>query len=81
MSERKVTIKIFRFNPDIDYARRYENYELPWREGLLLIQALQYIRDNLDNSFAFRDYCCGYAWCMSCLMMVNGKGSQACLKF
>ena len=40
--------------------------------------ALKYIRDNIDETLAFRDYCCGCAWCMSCLMMVNGKGSRTC---
>lgn len=80
MDEKKVYLKIFRFDPIKDKAPKYEIYEVPWRENLTLLSALDYIRKNLDETLAFRDYCCGCSWCMSCLMMVNGKGVQACSK-
>jgi succinate dehydrogenase/fumarate reductase-like Fe-S protein len=73
-----VTLKVFRYDPDSDRAPRYEKYHVPWREGLLLLSALKYIRDNLDETLAFRDYCCGCSWCTSCIMMVDGKGMQTC---
>jgi len=78
MTEKPVVLKIFKFDPDVEYEPKYKTYEVPWREGLLLLQALKYVRDQLDETLAFRDYCCGCAWCMSCLMTVNGKGTQAC---
>jgi fumarate reductase iron-sulfur subunit len=76
--EPPVLLRVFRYDPGIDSAPRYENYEVPWREGLLLLCALKYVRDNLDGSLAFRDYCCGCSWCMSCVMTVNGKGMRTC---
>ena len=78
MSGEPVYLKVFRYDPGADNAPRYEDYEVPWREGLLLLQGLRYVRDNLDESLAFRDYCCGCSWCMSCVMTVNGKGKRTC---
>jgi fumarate reductase (CoM/CoB) subunit B len=78
MNEKPVTLKIFRYDPAIDLAPFYKTYEIPWQEGMLLLPAVKYVRDNIDETLAFRDYCCGCSWCMSCLMMVNGKGMRTC---
>jgi succinate dehydrogenase/fumarate reductase-like Fe-S protein len=78
MSNEPVQLKVFRFDPANDRAPRYESYQIPWKEGLLLLPALKYIRDNLDETLAFRDYCCGCSWCVSCIMTVDGKGIQTC---
>ena len=78
MSNLPVTLKIFRYDPATDQGPSYKTYEIPWRDGLLLLPAVKYVRDNLDETLAFRDYCCGCSWCMSCLMMVDGKGMRTC---
>ena len=78
MSEKPVTLKIFRYDPATNQAPYYKTYEIPWREGMLLLPAIKYVRDNMDETLAFRDYCCGCSWCLSCLMMVNGKGMRTC---
>jgi succinate dehydrogenase/fumarate reductase-like Fe-S protein len=78
MSQPLIRLRLFRYDPATDGAPRYEQYQVPWREGLLLLNAIKYVRDNLDETLAFRDYCCGCSWCSSCLMTVNGKGTQTC---
>ena len=78
MSNQLVFLKIFRYDPTADRAPTFKSYQVPWRDGLLLLGALKYVRDNFDETLAFRDYCCGCSWCMSCIMMVNGKGMQTC---
>lgn len=78
MSNNTVNLKTFRYNPETDQIPYYKTYEIPWQEGMLLLPAVKYVRDNLDETLAFRDYCCGCSWCMSCLMMVNGKGMRTC---
>ena len=78
MSKEMVNMKVFRYDPGKDEAPAYVEYEVPWSEGLLVLSALKYIRDNIDDTLAFRDYCCGCSWCMSCLMKVNGKGTRTC---
>jgi succinate dehydrogenase/fumarate reductase-like Fe-S protein len=78
MSEEPVLLKVFRYDPGVDREPRYEQYRVPWIEGLLLLSALKYVRENLDETLAFRDYCCGCSWCTSCLMAVDGRGIQTC---
>ena len=78
MSPQPITLKIFRYDPGADHAPYYESYQVPWSEGLLLLSAIKYIRDHLDETLAYRDYCCGCSWCSSCIMMVDGKGTQTC---
>jgi len=78
MSKESVNLKVFRYDPDRDETPNYIDYEIPWSEGLLVLSALKYVRENIDETLAFRDYCCGCSWCMSCLMMVNGKGTRTC---
>ena len=78
MSDKSVTLKIFRYDPAVDQAPTYKIYKVPWQEGMLLLPSIKYVRDNMDETLAFRDYCCGCSWCMSCLMMVNGKGMRTC---
>jgi succinate dehydrogenase/fumarate reductase-like Fe-S protein len=78
MHSEPVRLKVFRFDPTVDHAPRYDKYDVPWREGLLLLSALKYVRDHFDETLAFRDYCCGCSWCSSCIMTVDGKGIRAC---
>jgi succinate dehydrogenase/fumarate reductase-like Fe-S protein len=78
MNSKPVQLKVFRFDPAFDHAPRYEHYSVPWREGLLLLSALKYVRDHFDETLAFRDYCCGCSWCSSCVMTVDGKGIRTC---
>ena len=78
MKAETIKIKVFRYDPAVDEAPSYADYEVPWSEGLLALSALKHIRDNIDETLAFRDFCCGCAWCMSCLMTVNGKGVRTC---
>jgi len=78
MSDPYVFLKIFRFNPDTQSSPTYQTYQVPWREGFILLAAIKYVRDHLDETLAFRDYCCGCGWCTSCLMMVDGRGIRTC---
>lgn len=78
MSNKPVSLNIFRYDPGTDQVPTYKNYQVPWSEGLLLLSAIKYVRDHLDDTLAFRDYCCGCSWCLSCMMMANGKGMRTC---
>jgi succinate dehydrogenase/fumarate reductase-like Fe-S protein len=78
MSEQPVSLKIFRYDPGTDQVPTYKTYQVPWSEGLLLLTAIKYVRDHLDDTLAFRDYCCGCSWCLSCMMTVDGKGMRTC---
>jgi len=75
-----VRLKILRYNPQIDADPHYETYDLPiGAEKMNLLQALEAIYQNYDESLTFRRYSCGIQFCNSCLMLINGKPSHACL--
>ncbi len=78
MSDKSVSLTIFRYDPGTDQVPSYKNYQVPWSDGLLLLTAIKYIRDHLDDTLSFRDYCCGCSWCLSCMMMVDGNGMRTC---
>ena len=73
--------KIVRF-----VVRRYDparkgfftsTYDVPVRRGMTLLDALLYIKENLDETLSFR-YSCRMSICGSCAIKVNGKPMLAC---
>lgn len=75
---KKAKLRIFRFDPDKDLLPSYREYDVPC-EGFMTVQmALKYIYENIDNTLAFRDYCCGSMKCYGCIVKVNGKPARAC---
>ncbi|SMP06228.1 succinate dehydrogenase / fumarate reductase iron-sulfur subunit [Desulfurobacterium pacificum] len=70
-----VILKVFRYDPDKDSVPYYKDYEVPV-EGTLL-NALLYVKDNLDPTLSFRAFCRSEV-CGSCAVRVNGKTKLAC---
>ncbi|MHC1586728.1 MAG: fumarate reductase (CoM/CoB) subunit TfrB [Candidatus Hecatellaceae archaeon] len=77
MAEKKVKLKVFRYNPALDAQPRYETYEVPYTEGMRVLDLLNYVRDHLDSTLAYR-WECRAGQCGSCAMMINGKAGLAC---
>jgi succinate dehydrogenase/fumarate reductase-like Fe-S protein len=76
----KARLKVLRYNPEVDPAPHYQTYLVPAAGGKMnLLQALEFIYQEQDDTLAFRRYCCGLQYCNSCLMLINGKPSHACL--
>ena len=50
----KLKVKVFRFNPTKDTNPYYEEYEVPYVEGMRVLDVLNYIHDNYDGSLAYR---------------------------
>lgn len=77
MGEEKAKVVVFRYNPEDDERPRYEAHEVPYQEGMTVLDALTYIRQNHDSTLAFSYECrCGY--CGSCAVEVNGEPTLAC---
>ena len=69
--EKIVEFRIHRFDPQ--QKRHYiSTYKVPVRKGMTLLEALMYIKDNFDETLAFR-HSCRMGQCGSCGIMVNGK--------
>ena len=74
--EKTVEFKINRFDPA--QKRRYAStFKVPVRKGATLLDALLYIKDNLDESLTFRQSC-RMGICGDCAINVNGKPMLAC---
>jgi fumarate reductase iron-sulfur subunit len=71
------TFVITRFDPDRDAAPRQQTYEIPVRPDWKVLDALNFIKDEIDPSLSHR-WSCRMAVCGSCGMMVNGKPSLTC---
>jgi succinate dehydrogenase/fumarate reductase-like Fe-S protein len=75
-----VRLKILRYDPQEDKTPHRETYWVPITgEKMNLLQALETIYQEQDDTLAFRHYCCGIQYCNSCLMLINGKQAHACL--
>ena len=76
----RVCLKVLRYNPQIDVNPQYQTYFVPMTgEKMNLLQALEFIYQEQDGTLTFRRYSCGLQFCNSCLMLINGKPSHACL--
>ncbi|MFA5139879.1 MAG: succinate dehydrogenase iron-sulfur subunit [Elusimicrobiota bacterium] len=73
----KYTIRISRFHPDSPEERRFSEFELDAEEGMTVLDALIWLKENKDGSLAFR-YSCRMGVCGSCGMLINGYPMLAC---
>ena len=71
-----VPISIQRGGGDTPY--RTESFEVPYSEGMSVLDALIWIRNNADPSLAFRYSCINANACKECVLKVDGKTDYAC---
>ncbi len=82
MSEqtRTVEIEVLRYRPEQDDVPVWERHQVPFSHDLSVLQALLWIKDEVDGSLALR-WSCRMAICGSCGMMINGKPGLSCQTF
>ncbi|MDT7886665.1 MAG: succinate dehydrogenase/fumarate reductase iron-sulfur subunit [Thermoproteota archaeon] len=74
MSEAKIIVK--RFDPKT--SRFYnKEYKVPYKKDTMVLDALIYIKENIDRDLTFR-YSCRMAVCGSCGMVINKRPALAC---
>jgi len=72
-----VTIKIFRFNPEIDKQPHFETYSVQAQETDRVLDLLEYIKGHMDGTLSFRRSC-AHGVCGSDAMRINGRNRLAC---
>ncbi len=72
-----VTIKIFRFNPEIDKQPHFETYSVQAQETDRVLDLLEYIKGHIDGTLSFRRSC-AHGVCGSDAMRINGRNRLAC---
>ena len=75
-----IQVEVLRYRPEQEDAPVWQGYAVPYADDMSVLQALQYIKDELDGSLSFR-WSCRMAICGSCGMMVNGKPALSCQTF
>ena len=68
---------IFRFDPDEGKKPRFDNFDVPFKAGMTILDALFHIQGHIDTSLAFR-FSCRAGVCGSCAMHIDGKDKLAC---
>jgi len=79
MSQKKIKVKLFRFDPTVERKPHYQTYEVPLTEGMNVLDVLDYIYENIDSSLAYYDHAaCRHGICSGCTLVVNDKTCLAC---
>lgn len=73
----EVTLKIKRFNPEEDRKPHWESYVAEVDPADRVLDALHYVKWNLDGTLTFRRSC-AHGVCGSDAMVINGRNGLAC---
>ena len=74
-----VHIRVYRYDPDVEGKQHphYDDFHVPKTEGMTVLDALIYARDEFDSSLTFR-HSCRQAVCGSDAFFVNGRQLLGC---
>ncbi len=72
-----VTLRVSRFRPEREGAAEWQEYVVPARPGMTVLDALLFIKEGHDGSLAYRSSC-RMGICGSCGMFLNGRPRLAC---
>jgi len=75
-----IDVDVLRYRPETDDKPFWQSYQVPYSAELSILEALAYIKDNLDSTLSYR-WSCRMAICGSCGMMVNGVPKLGCKTF
>jgi succinate dehydrogenase / fumarate reductase iron-sulfur subunit len=73
----EVKLRVTRFDPESGDGVHHQSYALQVPDYATVLEALLQIREELDESLAFRCSCLS-AICGSCAMRINGQARLAC---
>ncbi len=75
-----ISLEVTRYRPEDETKPTFQTYEVPFRKEWVILDALNYIKDELDGSLSYR-WSCRMGICGSCGMMVNGEPKLTCAAF
>ena len=58
---------------------RYDDFEVPFEEGMSILDALRWIRIHVDGTLAIRYSCINANACKTCMALVNGEVEYTCI--
>lgn len=57
----------------------FDEFEVPYEEGMSVLDALQWIRAHRDSSLAIRYSCINANACKTCMALVDGQVEYTCI--
>jgi succinate dehydrogenase/fumarate reductase-like Fe-S protein len=57
----------------------YQEFEIPYEEGMSVLDALRWIRGHIDSTLAIRYSCINANACKTCMALVNGEVEYTCI--
>ena len=79
MNMRTVKVRVSRFNPQVESSPHYQDYEVPFEPRMTVMDALDYIYENLDPTLAYHSHTsCHRRVCARCNVTVNDKPNLSC---
>jgi succinate dehydrogenase/fumarate reductase-like Fe-S protein len=79
VTQKSVKVTVARYDPSTDKAPREETFKVPLKEHMSVLDALDYIYQNLDGTLAYYDHAaCDQGICRRCLAVINGELSLMC---
>lgn len=62
-----------------DEPARYDDFEVPYENGMSVLDALRWIRIHRDSTLAIRYSCINANACKTCMALVNGEVEYTCI--
>ncbi|MGO1246914.1 MAG: succinate dehydrogenase/fumarate reductase iron-sulfur subunit [Oceanisphaera sp.] len=75
-----MTISVARYLPETASTPFVQDFQVPYDDSTSVLDALNYIKEELDPSLSFR-WSCRMAICGSCGVMANGQPKLGCKAF
>ena len=72
-----IKLTVSRYRPEEESEPTFQTYDVPYNKEWVILDALNYIKDQLDGTLTFR-WSCRMGVCGSCGMMVNGTPTLTC---
>jgi len=57
----------------------YDDFIVPYEDGMSVLDALRWVRIHLDSTLAIRYSCINANACKTCLALVNGEVEYTCI--
>ena len=52
-----VILEVFRYRPEVESEPTFDSFEVPFHPEWMILDALNYIKDDLDGSLSYRWAC------------------------
>jgi len=75
-----IRLQVARYRPEQENEVTFQEYEVPCPREWVVLDGLNYIKDELDGTLSYR-WSCRMGICGSCGMTVNGEPKLTCATF